>query len=38
MTSFTARIPMDVLVPLVMLVVVMAAYFVEAAAYYRFAG
>ncbi len=38
MTSFTARIPMDVLVPLVTLVVVMAAYFVEVAAYYRFAG
>ena len=38
MTSFAARIPMEVLVPLVMLVVVMAAYFVEVAAYYRFAG
>ena len=38
MTSFTARIPMDVLVPLVALAVVMVAYFVEVAAYYRFAG
>ncbi len=37
MTLFSTRIP-DVLVPLVMLVVVMAAYFVEVAAYYCFAG
>jgi hypothetical protein len=38
MTWFTARIPMNVLVPLVTLVVFMAVYFVEAAAYYFFAG
>ena len=38
MTSFTARIPIDVLVPLVTLAVVMAAYSVEVAAYYCFAG
>ena len=38
MTSFAARIPMDVLLPLVTLAVVMAAYVVEAAAYYCFAS
>ena len=38
MTSLTARIPMDILMPLVILMVLMAVYFVEAAAYYLFAG
>ena len=38
MTSLIARIPMDVFVPLVALLLVMVAYSVEAAAYYCFAG
>ena len=38
MPSFTAGIPMNVLVPLVTLAVVMTVYLVEAAAYYRFSG
>ncbi|MCZ6817304.1 MAG: hypothetical protein O7F76_11515 [Planctomycetota bacterium] len=38
MTSLIARIPMDILVPLVALLLVMVAYSVEAAAYYCFAG
>ncbi len=38
MTALTARIPTDILMPLIMLAVVMAVYFVEAGAYYLFAG
>ena len=38
MTSFAARIPMDLLVPLVTLALVMGVYSVEVVAYYCFAG
>ncbi len=38
MTSLAARIPMDLLVPLVTLAVVMGVYSVEVVAYYGFAG
>ncbi|MCH7591545.1 MAG: hypothetical protein IH989_02030 [Planctomycetes bacterium] len=38
MTSFAARIPMDLFVPLVTLAVLMAVYSAEVVAYYRFAG
>ena len=38
MTSLVSRIPMNVLVPLVTLLVVFGVYWFEVAAYYRFAG